>query len=69
MMNILTFLRNGGSHIKVGGFVLDVLSQSDDVLQLMMSLLQITFSHLHINKKTLNEQLKCQLYTDWLILV
>lgn len=58
---MLTFLRNGGAHVKIGGFVLDVLSQSDDVLQLWMSLLQITFSHLQTDAFKNHQSLAAQM--------
>lgn len=47
-----TLLSDGGAHIQVGRFVLDVLSLSKNLLQLRMPLLQITFRHLNTQTHT-----------------
>lgn len=51
MNSVCTFLRDGSANVHIRGFVFDVLSQSEDVLQLGVSLLQIHFCHLKIKCK------------------
>lgn len=48
-----TFLSDGSANIHIRSFVFDVLSQSEDILQLGVSLLQIDFRHLK-ETKTVN---------------